>query len=74
MPANFGDEAARSKSSTCTPTSRAYFGMEPANYAIYIEARKRDDTLDGHTLLRLGPYAQTRHAQQDYDRLTAALD
>jgi hypothetical protein len=49
-------------------------GMEPANYAIYIEARKRDDTLDGHTLLRLGPYTQTRHAQQDYDRLTAALD
>ncbi|WP_367140637.1 MULTISPECIES: hypothetical protein [Streptomyces] len=49
-------------------------GMEPAHYALYIEARKRDDSLDGFTLLRLGPYTQTRHAQQDYDRLTAALD
>ncbi|MFD7135196.1 hypothetical protein [Streptomyces sp. NPDC059894] len=50
-------------------------GMEPAYYALYIEARKRDDSLDGFTLLRLGPYTQTQHAQQDYDdRLTAALD
>lgn len=49
-------------------------GMEPAHYALYIEARKRDDSFDGYTLLRLGPYTQTRHAQQDYDRLTAALD
>lgn len=49
-------------------------GMEPAHYALYIEARKRDDSLDGYTLLRLGPYTQTRHAQQDYDRLTAALE
>ncbi|MGG8318113.1 hypothetical protein ACQ9AR_33470 [Streptomyces lividans] len=49
-------------------------GMAPAHYALYIEARKRDDSLDGSTLLRLGPYTQTRHAQQDYDRLTAALD
>ncbi|WP_328743561.1 hypothetical protein OG436_39215 (plasmid) [Streptomyces caniferus] len=49
-------------------------GMEPAHYALYIEARKRDNSLDGSTLLRLGPYTQTRHAQQDYDRLTAALD
>ena len=50
-------------------------GMAPAHYALYIEARKRDDSLDGFTLLRLGPYTQTRHAQQDYDgRLTAALD
>ncbi|MGW3269029.1 hypothetical protein [Streptomyces sp. NPDC001056] len=49
-------------------------GMDPAHYALYIEARKRDDTLDGFTLLRLGPYTQTWHAQQDYDRLTAALD
>ncbi|WP_328698536.1 hypothetical protein [Streptomyces sp. NBC_00342] len=49
-------------------------GMESAHYAIYIEARKRDDSLDGYTLLRLGPYTQTRHAQQDHDRLTAALD
>lgn len=49
-------------------------GMEPAHYALYIEARNRDDSLDGFILLRLGPYTQTRHAQQDYDRLTAALD
>ncbi|MEV5568032.1 hypothetical protein AB0L54_35045 [Streptomyces sp. NPDC052196] len=49
-------------------------GMEPAHYALYIEARKRDDSLDGFTLLRVGPYTQTRHAQQDYDRLTAALE
>ncbi|MEU5443646.1 hypothetical protein [Streptomyces griseofuscus] len=49
-------------------------GMAPAHYALYIEARKRDGSLDGYTLLRLGPYTQTRHAQQDYDRLTAALD
>ncbi|WFB88334.1 MULTISPECIES: hypothetical protein [Streptomyces] len=49
-------------------------GMEPAHYALYIEARKRDDSLNGHTLLRVGPYTQTRHAQQDYDRLTIALD
>ncbi|MEV0604565.1 hypothetical protein AB0I82_35440 [Streptomyces sp. NPDC050315] len=49
-------------------------GMAPAHYALYIEARKRDDSRDGFTLLRLGPYTQTRHAQQDYDRLTAALD
>ncbi|WP_051856983.1 hypothetical protein [Streptomyces sp. NRRL S-1868] len=49
-------------------------GMEPAHYALYIEARKRDDSLDGSTLLRLGPYTQKRHAEQDYDRITAALD
>ncbi|WP_331728636.1 hypothetical protein [Streptomyces anulatus] len=49
-------------------------GMAPAHYALYIEARKRDDSLDGYTLLRLGPYTQTRHAQQDHDRITAALD
>ncbi|MGJ5899246.1 hypothetical protein ACSCBZ_46015 [Streptomyces niveiscabiei] len=49
-------------------------GMEPAHYALYIEARKRDGSLDGFTLLRVGPYTQTRHAQQDYDRLTAALE
>ncbi|MEU5443652.1 hypothetical protein [Streptomyces griseofuscus] len=49
-------------------------GMEPAHYALYIEARKRDDSLDGFTLLRVGPYTRTRHAQQDYDRLTATLD
>ncbi|MFH8342957.1 hypothetical protein [Streptomyces sp. AM6-12] len=49
-------------------------GMEPACYALYIEARKRDDSLDGYTLLHVGPYTQTRHAQQDHDRITAALD
>lgn len=49
-------------------------GMEPAHYALCIEARKRDDSLNGYTLLRLGPYTQTRDAQQDYDRITAALD
>ncbi|MCZ9344185.1 hypothetical protein NGM37_41220, partial [Streptomyces sp. TRM76130] len=48
-------------------------GMEPAHYALYIEARRRGDSRDGYTLLRLGPYTQTRHAQQDHDRLTAAL-
>ncbi|MEU2440146.1 hypothetical protein ABZ595_28785 [Streptomyces rubradiris] len=49
-------------------------GMAPAHYALHIEARKRDDSLDGYTLLRVGPYTQTRHAQQDHDRITAALD
>ncbi|MHB0895812.1 hypothetical protein [Streptomyces sundarbansensis] len=49
-------------------------GMAPALYALYIEARKRDDSQGGHTLLRLSPYTQTRHAQQDGDRLIAALD
>ncbi|MGW0143637.1 hypothetical protein [Streptomyces calvus] len=49
-------------------------GMDPAHYALYIEARRRDDSRDGYTLLRLGPYTQTRHAQQDHDRLTAALE
>ncbi|MFJ3762540.1 hypothetical protein [Streptomyces sp. NPDC090080] len=48
-------------------------GMDPAHYALYIEARNRDDNRDGYTLLRLGPYTQTRHAQQDHDRITAAL-
>ncbi|MFH8753328.1 hypothetical protein ACH4GK_37475 [Streptomyces rimosus] len=49
-------------------------GMAPAHYALYIEARRRDDSRGGYTLLRLGPYTQTRHAQQDHDRITAALD
>ncbi|MFD3920197.1 hypothetical protein [Streptomyces sp. NPDC058595] len=49
-------------------------GMTPAHYALYVEARKRDDSLGGFTLLRLGPYTQTRHAQKDHDQLTAALD
>ncbi|MFJ4806923.1 hypothetical protein [Streptomyces murinus] len=45
--------------------------VELAHYALYIEARKRDDSLDGYTLLHVGPYTQT---WQDHDRLTAALD
>ncbi|GAA3163712.1 hypothetical protein [Streptomyces ramulosus] len=49
-------------------------GMDPAHYALYIEARKQDGSRDGLTLLRLGPYTQTRHAEQDYDRLAAALE
>ncbi|MFK0120802.1 hypothetical protein [Streptomyces sp. NPDC090994] len=49
-------------------------GMDPAHYALYTEARRRDDSLDGYTLLRHGPYTQTRHAQQDHDRITTALD
>ncbi|MGW5295882.1 hypothetical protein [Streptomyces bacillaris] len=48
--------------------------MTSAHYALYIEARKRDNSHDGHTLLRLGPYTQTRHARQGGDRLTDALD
>ncbi|MFF3128052.1 hypothetical protein ACFVRD_38495 [Streptomyces sp. NPDC057908] len=47
-------------------------GMGPANYAIYIEARKADGK--GYTLLRLGPYSQARHASQDADRLDSALE
>ncbi|UTR83663.1 hypothetical protein [Streptomyces cavourensis] len=49
-------------------------GMAPAHYALYIEARKRDNSRDGHTLLRLGPYTRAQHAQRDGDRLTAALN
>ncbi|MDX3605935.1 hypothetical protein ACF07M_32460 [Streptomyces globisporus] len=41
-------------------------GMAPAHYALYIEARKRDDSLDGYTLLRLGPGSRLpRRAQRD---------
>ncbi|MFF3787553.1 hypothetical protein [Streptomyces sp. NPDC001933] len=47
-------------------------GMEPAHYAIYVEARKPDGK--GYTLLRLGPYTQTGHTSQDAGRLTAALE
>ncbi|MEU6102777.1 hypothetical protein [Streptomyces flaveolus] len=49
-------------------------GMDPAHYALCIEARRRDDSRAGFTLLLIGPYTQTRHAQQDYDRITAALN
>ncbi|MEU9983762.1 hypothetical protein [Streptomyces sp. NPDC050856] len=47
-------------------------GMDPAHYAIYIEARKADGK--GYTMLRIGPYTQARHASRDADRLAAALD
>jgi hypothetical protein len=47
-------------------------GMEPAHYAVYVEARREDGT--GFTLLRLGPYTQARHACQDADRLNTELD
>ncbi|MEV0694846.1 hypothetical protein [Streptomyces sp. NPDC050388] len=47
-------------------------GMEPAHYAIYVEAWKPDGK--GYTLLRLGPYTQARHASQDADLLTASLE
>ncbi|MFI1177877.1 hypothetical protein [Streptomyces melanogenes] len=49
-------------------------GMEPAHYSLCIEASRREDSLDGFTLLRLGPYTQTRHAQQGHDRITAVLE
>uniref|UniRef100_UPI003F4918D3 hypothetical protein n=1 Tax=Streptomyces achromogenes TaxID=67255 RepID=UPI003F4918D3 len=49
-------------------------GMDPAHYALYIDARRYDDDPDGFTLLRLGPYTRIRDAQQDYDRIAAALD
>ncbi|MFF9063581.1 hypothetical protein ACF09K_33585 [Streptomyces sp. NPDC014882] len=49
-------------------------GMAPTHYVLCVEARKRDDSRDGYTLLRVGPYTQTRHVQQDHDRITAALD
>ncbi|MDV5143234.1 hypothetical protein R1T08_02645 [Streptomyces sp. SBC-4] len=47
-------------------------GMEPAHYAVLVDARKPDGT--GYTILRLGPYTQTEHTVRDADRLTAALD
>ncbi|MCX4970793.1 hypothetical protein OHA98_39830 [Streptomyces sp. NBC_00654] len=47
-------------------------GMPPAHYAIYVKARTPDNS-QGHTLLRLGPYTQTRHADRDADRLDSAL-
>ncbi|MFD9053519.1 hypothetical protein [Streptomyces zaomyceticus] len=47
-------------------------GMTPAHYAVLVEARKGGGT--GYTVLRLGPYTQTRHTTRDADRLTAALD
>jgi hypothetical protein len=47
-------------------------GMTPAHYGVHIEARRPDGT--GHTLLRLGPYTQTRHANHDTARLNTELD
>ncbi|MGP3777069.1 hypothetical protein ACTWJ8_40175 (plasmid) [Streptomyces sp. SDT5-1] len=48
-------------------------GMSPAHMALYIEARKRDNSHESRTLLRLGPYTRTRDAQQDADQIAAAL-
>ncbi|MET9847919.1 hypothetical protein [Streptomyces ossamyceticus] len=47
-------------------------GMKPAHYAVHVEARRSDNT--GYTLLRLGPYAQTRLASRDADRLNTELE
>ncbi|MCX4673636.1 hypothetical protein OG453_44580 [Streptomyces sp. NBC_01381] len=47
-------------------------GMPPAHYGIHVEARCEDDT--SHTLLRLGPYTQTRHAEYDVRFLNAELE
>jgi hypothetical protein len=46
-------------------------GMDPAPCDLHIEARRRDG--NGCTLLSVGPYTQTPHAQQDHDRITVAL-
>ncbi|MFJ2745868.1 hypothetical protein ACIO3O_40125 [Streptomyces sp. NPDC087440] len=46
-------------------------GMDPAHYAVTVEACKEDG--NGHTLLRLGPYVQTGHASHDVARITTAL-
>ncbi|MEW2051622.1 hypothetical protein [Streptomyces sp. NPDC005476] len=42
-------------------------GMAPAHYGVHVEAQRSDNT--GYTLLRLGPYFQTRLASRDADRL-----
>jgi hypothetical protein len=49
-------------------------GMEPAHYALVVDARTSDKSRDRVTLLRLGPYTQTRHTQEAHNRLTAALE
>ncbi|MGW2612743.1 hypothetical protein ACWC4A_52145 [Streptomyces mirabilis] len=46
-------------------------GMAPANYGVHVEARREDGT--GYTLLRLGPYTQSRHVDHDADRLNTLL-
>ncbi|WP_331720714.1 hypothetical protein [Streptomyces sp. NBC_01174] len=48
-------------------------GMQPAHYAVYVEAR-RTDPRQGYTLLRLGPYTQAQDASWDADRIDAALE
>jgi hypothetical protein len=47
-------------------------GMQPAHYAVHVEARRADGT--GSTLLRLGPYTQTWLASRDADRLNTELE
>ncbi|WP_405691080.1 hypothetical protein [Streptomyces sp. NBC_00057] len=46
--------------------------MTPANYGVHVEARRCNGT--GHTLLRLGPYTQVRHADSDATRLNAQME
>ncbi|MFE6189129.1 hypothetical protein ACFQ6U_32370 [Streptomyces sp. NPDC056465] len=48
-------------------------GMQPAHYAVYVEARQADPR-QGYTLLRLGPYTQAQDASRDADRIDAALE
>ncbi|WP_225877340.1 hypothetical protein [Streptomyces resistomycificus] len=42
--------------------------MEPAHYAIHVEARRKDNS--GRILLRMGPYTQTWLASRDAERLS----
>ncbi|MBT1183920.1 hypothetical protein HET69_07795 [Streptomyces sp. CJ_13] len=46
-------------------------GMSPAHYGVDVQARHPDGS--GFTLLRLGPYNQTRLASRDADRLNTEL-
>lgn len=46
-------------------------GMDPARYAVHVEARRPDGS--GDTLLRLGPYFQTWVASHDADHLNTEL-
>ncbi|MFF6946321.1 hypothetical protein [Streptomyces lavendulae] len=47
-------------------------GMPAAHYGVDVQARQSDGS--GFTVLRLGPYSQTRHTSRDADRLTAELE
>ncbi|MFJ4633903.1 hypothetical protein [Streptomyces sp. NPDC088847] len=47
-------------------------GMDPAHYAVHVEARRQDNT--GRILLRMGPYNQTGLASHDADRLNTLLE